>query len=192
MTDFMPFIGEPLALDLINTRFQTSAGPVDLLGTSDGLKAWLALEADRLAGFNGEEAAKLAETDLKAIHAVRTWAALAIDHVRRGEPPPQSALRGLNQARHAAPLLRELSWDGASVADASRRIGPFAARLAAHFAEATAELLCHPAVKTVRKCEAEDCIMLFLPTNPRRRWCLASRCGNRVRVARYYQRHKVP
>ncbi|MFF4211720.1 CGNR zinc finger domain-containing protein [Streptomyces sp. NPDC001796] len=33
--------------------------------------------------------------------------------------------------------------------------------------------------------------MLFLPAHPRRRWCSAARCGNRVRVARHYQRRKA-
>ena len=28
-----------------------------------------------------------------------------------------------------------------------------------------------------------------LPAHPRRRWCSPARCGNRARVARYYQRH---
>ncbi|WP_433464559.1 CGNR zinc finger domain-containing protein [Spirillospora sp. CA-128828] len=32
----------------------------------------------------------------------------------------------------------------------------------------------------------------FLPGHPRRRWCSAARCGNRVRVARHYQRHRLP
>ncbi|HEV2241669.1 MAG TPA: CGNR zinc finger domain-containing protein [Streptosporangiaceae bacterium] len=47
-----------------------------------------------------------------------------------------------------------------------------------------------PAVRRVRRCEGRDCRMLFLPANPRRRWCTPDVCGNRARVARYYQRHK--
>ncbi|MER5184162.1 CGNR zinc finger domain-containing protein [Streptomyces sp. NPDC002896] len=58
-------------------------------------------------------------------------------------------------------------------------------------AEAAAELLADPAVTKIRECEAEDCVMLFLAAHPRRRWCSAARCGNRVRVARHYQRHKA-
>ncbi|MEW2136730.1 CGNR zinc finger domain-containing protein [Streptomyces sp. NPDC005409] len=42
----------------------------------------------------------------------------------------------------------------------------------------------------VRACEAQDCVLLFLPAHPRRRWCVAPACGNRARVARYYARHK--
>jgi predicted RNA-binding Zn ribbon-like protein len=35
-----------------------------------------------------------------------------------------------------------------------------------------------------------QCRLLFLPAHPRRRWCSRVLCGNRVRVTRYYQRHK--
>ena len=47
-------------------------------------------------------------------------------------------------------------------------------------------------LEKVRECEAADCVMLFRPAHPRRRWCSPTRCGNRARVARYYQRHKPP
>ena len=57
-------------------------------------------------------------------------------------------------------------------------------------AEAAAGLLADPSVTKIRQCEADDCVLLFLPAHPRRRWCSAARCGNRVRVARHYQRHK--
>jgi predicted RNA-binding Zn ribbon-like protein len=57
-------------------------------------------------------------------------------------------------------------------------------------AEDAAALLAHPDAGLIRKCEAEDCVMLFVGNNARRRWCSATRCGNRVRVSRYYQRSK--
>ncbi|NEA22897.1 CGNR zinc finger domain-containing protein, partial [Actinomadura bangladeshensis] len=70
------------------------------------------------------------------------------------------------------------------------RRGGYGERLAAHLAEAAADLLADPAVGRVRECEADGCVMLFLPAHPRRRWCSATRCGNRARVARYYARRK--
>uniref|UniRef100_UPI000B043057 CGNR zinc finger domain-containing protein n=1 Tax=Actinomadura kijaniata TaxID=46161 RepID=UPI000B043057 len=79
---------------------------------------------------------------------------------------------------------------GSAVVAERRRTGPDGARLAAALAEAAADLLGDPAVTRVRRCEADDCVLLFLPAHPRRRWCSASRCGNRVRVARHYQRHR--
>lgn len=189
MEDPAPLTGEPLALDLVNTRPRAGGGQVDHIGSPEGLAAWLALEAERLAEPLAEEATP---ADLAAVHAVRDHAAAAIEAARQGKRPPPGALSGLNRAQGAAPAVKRLAWDGTAVAATARRTGPFGVRLAACLAEAAADLLADPAIAKVQGCEAEDCSILFLPANPRRRWCSAARCGNRIRVARYYNRHKGP
>jgi predicted RNA-binding Zn ribbon-like protein len=118
---------------------------------------------------------------------------LAIDLVNtRINPPsgPEDALQGLNRIQRAAPAIRELSWDGHSVVARTDRLGPPGVRLAADLAEAAAELLTGPTITAIRQCQALDCVALFIASNPRRRWCTPAICGNRVRVARYYKRHK--
>ncbi|MGW1085879.1 CGNR zinc finger domain-containing protein [Streptomyces sp. NPDC002596] len=182
-----PLTGEPLALDLVNTLPHTVVGPpVDHLADAAGLRVWLALQAGRLP-----EPGRITEADLVAIHQVRTYAVEAIGRARQGERPPQDALRGLNEAQLAAPAVRYAEWRDDRMAVESRRSGAFGAQVAAALAESVVDLLADPAFGSVRECEAADCTMLFLPAHPRRRWCSASRCGNRARVARYYQRHKT-
>lgn len=184
MTDLAPLTGEHLALDLINTR----PAPGDLLATTAGLHAWLALEAARLPGAESEVTA----ADLADVHAVREHIATAIDHARHKQRPPEATLRALTEAQRAAAPYRELSWQDGAVTATTRRPGTLGARLAAQLAEAAADLLTDPAITRIRECEAHDCVMLFLPAHPRRRWCSTSRCGNRARVARHYHRHKTP
>ncbi|WP_141580938.1 ABATE domain-containing protein [Actinomadura sp. WMMA1423] len=186
MSDPDPLIGEPPALDLVNTR------PVgaDLLATPDDLRAWLRLQADRSDEARAYAAAEIGAESLAAVRDVREHAARALDRVRRGEPPSAGDLEALNRAQRAAPAVTELVRDGRALLAARRRTGPPALRPAAWLAEAAAELLTDPAVTRVRQCEADDCVMLFLPAHPRRRWCSAARCGNRVRVARHYRRHR--
>lgn len=181
MSDVVPLTGEPLALDLVNTR--TAAG--DLLATPDDLRAWLDLQAARLP-----DAGSLDIHDVRAVHAVREYVANAVDRARHGERPAAADLAALNDAQRAAPAITELTWDGSAVTAARRRTGPPGARLAGWLAESAAGLLADPSVTKIRQCEADDCVLLFLPAHPRRRWCSAARCGNRVRVARHYQRHK--
>ncbi|WP_205870724.1 ABATE domain-containing protein, partial [Mycolicibacterium diernhoferi] len=41
MRDPRPHVGEPLALDLLNTRWMSPDGPRDLLENVDGLQIWL-------------------------------------------------------------------------------------------------------------------------------------------------------
>ncbi|MFD1930106.1 CGNR zinc finger domain-containing protein [Nonomuraea mangrovi] len=176
-------IGEPLALDLINTRPLDT----DLIATPDLLRRWLDLEADRLPGFDGV----LSEDDVTAVRGVRDHASAAVHALLSGERPGEAALRGLNDAQRAAPAVRELSWDGAALTATEVRTGPPGVRLAAALAEAAADLLGDQASGRIRQCEAHDCVMLFLPAHPRRRWCAAALCGNRARVARHYRRHRT-
>lgn len=128
--------------------------------------------------------------DLAAVRAVRAAATEAVAAARRGERPPDTALRRLNEAQLAAPAVRYAEWNGESVVAPARRSGPLGMRVAAALAEEVTELLADPALASIRECEAEHCTMLFVPAHPRRRWCSAARCGNRARVARYYRRHK--
>ncbi|MFI6515247.1 CGNR zinc finger domain-containing protein [Spirillospora sp. NPDC050679] len=183
MSDPVPLTGEPLALDLVNTR--TAVG--DLLAAPDDLRTWLELQAERLPGAHG---AALGPDDLAAVHAVREHTANALERARHGRPPAAADLAALNDAQRAAPAITELTWNGSAVTAGRGRTGPAGARLAARLAEAAADLLTDPAVTKIRQCEADDCVLLFLPAHPRRRWCSAARCGNRVRVARHYQRRK--
>ncbi|MER7728672.1 CGNR zinc finger domain-containing protein [Streptomyces sp. NPDC096323] len=184
-----PLTGELLALDLLNTLpYATDGPPVDHLADAAGLLAWLALEGARLPG--AADVREVTPDDLAAVRAVRAHATLAVDAARRGERPPESALRELNEAQLAAPAIRYAQWDGDAVVVTARRSGPPGTRVAAALAEEVAGLLADPALARIRECEAEDCTMLFVPAHPRRRWCSAARCGNRARVARYYRRHK--
>ncbi|MFI6108108.1 CGNR zinc finger domain-containing protein [Streptomyces sp. NPDC051310] len=190
MRDTEPLTGEPLALDLVNTRPASAEGRTDLLDTPERLAAWLALEESRLGSETG--GAVPTKADLAAVHAVRDHTETAVQALLHGQEPPAAALRALTQAQRAAPAVRELTWNGEAVTPAVRRTGPLGVRLAAVLAEAAADLLTDPALGRLKECEADDCVMLFLPAHPRRRWCSPARCGNRARVARYYQRHKQP
>ncbi|MDT0346907.1 CGNR zinc finger domain-containing protein [Streptomyces litchfieldiae] len=186
MSDSVALTGEPLALDLVNTR----PADGDLLTSPGELRAWLGLEADRFPEAAELAAGQLGAPELAAVREIRDHAARALDRARRGARPAAGDLAALNAAQRAAPAIGELGWDGEAVAVTHRRTGPARARLAAWLAEAAAGLLADPRVTEVRACEAEDCVLLFLPAHPRRRWCSAARCGNRVRVARHYRRHR--
>ncbi|MBB5084500.1 CGNR zinc finger domain-containing protein [Nonomuraea endophytica] len=178
MTD--PLTGEHLALDLVNTR--PSVG--DLLATPADLRHWLILQRGRLRDE------PVAERDVAQVRELRELVAVAVSHLRAGTAPPDEVLRALTQAQRMAPAYRELSWRDGAVAALPRRSGTPGERLVAQLADAAADLLAGPDAGRIRQCEGHDCVMLFVPAHPRRRWCSTARCGNRARVARHYQRHK--
>jgi predicted RNA-binding Zn ribbon-like protein len=181
----LPLIGEPLALDLVNTCPHTPDGPVDLLATRAGLAAWLDAQAERLPS----PLTRPSEAEVRRVVALRGHIATAIDHARRSQRPPQSSLKALTEAQKAAPMWQLLTWNGQAVTSTPERAGDAADRLLADLAYAATDLLTDHRVTLIRRCAGPDCTVLFLPDNPRRTWCSPTLCGNRVRVARYYQRH---
>jgi predicted RNA-binding Zn ribbon-like protein len=180
-----PLIGEPLALDLVNTCPHTPDGPVDLLATRAGLAAWLDAQAERLPS----PPTHLSDGDVGRVVALRDHLAIAIEHARRSQRPPQSSLNALTDAQKGAPAWHLLTWNGQAVTATPQRTGDAADRLLAALAYAATDLLTDRRVTSIRRCAGPDCAILFLPDNPRRQWCSPTLCGNRVRVARYYQRH---
>jgi predicted RNA-binding Zn ribbon-like protein len=184
--------GEPLALDLVNTVAGTAHGDVELLDSADAMREWLEIQRDRLTLSSGDGAGGGGDTDID-IEAVRTLRGEIASLVRaawEGGAPSRSGLAALTAAQRAAPAYTEPLWDGAALTAVQRRDGSATAVLLADLAAAAVELLADPGVTTIRECEGPNCHQIFLPTNPRRRWCRPAVCGNRARVARYYETHK--
>jgi predicted RNA-binding Zn ribbon-like protein len=179
--------GEPLALDLVNTRARTPSGAeYDVLATPGTFQPWLVKQAGRLAA----PGRPLTARDLAVLRELRGHVETALDAVRQAVPAPPEALTALNEALRVAPPYAYLEARGAVLVGGTRRDGSDLERLLTQLAEAALALLTDPGVGKVRQCEAPQCRMLFLPAHPRRRWCSPELCGNRIRVARYYQRHK--
>ncbi|NED94503.1 hypothetical protein G1H11_04180 [Phytoactinopolyspora alkaliphila] len=179
--------GEPLAVDLLNTRAQTSDGEVDALDSAEDFSAWLTAQGGRIRWVP----APLTRSGLDEIRALREHIRSAIDAARHGVAPGQATLDAITAAAREAPSYLGLKLDADAVVAIRHRDGEGLARFLAELAEAAAELITGQDVGRLRECEGPQCRMLFLPSHPRRRWCSPALCGNRVRVARYYQRHKT-
>jgi predicted RNA-binding Zn ribbon-like protein len=175
-------IGPPKSKRYI-TKWSRPSDSTDLLDNPGALQAWLTAQRDRLDIPDGK-------IDLGAVKALRAHITDAIHAARGGSPPPPEALRAINAAMRNAPLYQEVGWSGEAATTTARRHGDATAVLLGQLAGEAAALMASPSIGLVRRCQGPDCRMLFLPANPRRRWCSPSVCGNRARVARYYQRHK--
>lgn len=181
-----PLLGEPLALDLVNTRMHRGGAKVDLLEEPAALDAWLHAERDRI-GWEGPAR----EADLKAVRALRD----AIDTLFRArlegsESQPLAAVRSLNQALSAPVPGPRLAWTSAGPRKSPPAVNARRRALLRQLALDALDLLTGPTGERVRQCAHPDCILLFVATHPRRRWCSAALCGNRARVARHYQRQR--
>ncbi|PPK68553.1 CGNR zinc finger domain-containing protein [Actinokineospora auranticolor] len=159
-----PLVGEPLSLDLLNTRWAGPSGPHDALDTVDGLRAWLS-EADLPGTVDEPTLAALRETrdsilaaiggDTAGLDAVldRGRVRLCVEGDRIEVDP--AWLPSWLAARHCLDLLT-------TVPD------------------------------RIKACAGPTCVLHFLDTskNGSRRWCSMAGCGNRAKANRHYTRSR--
>ncbi|MFF4268893.1 CGNR zinc finger domain-containing protein [Streptomyces sp. NPDC001536] len=170
--DPRPLIGEPLALDLLNTRWMREGAVQDLLTDIDGLAVWLG--ANALDGRFEADALTLR-------HVLQTRDALR-GAVHEGAVAPLDAV--LEHGRIRATLTAEGPGEVPEFHDPTWGPAWLAAR---NYLE-----LLSAAPDRIRGCAHEACILHFFDTsrNGTRRWCSMAACGNRAKASRHYARTK--
>jgi predicted RNA-binding Zn ribbon-like protein len=167
--DPRPLVGEPLSLDLLNTRWNTG-GPHDLLIDTSGLATWL-----RSAGL--ADRCRADGDTLRAVLVAREAIHAAVE---------ESTFDMLNGVLDHGRVRRRLTEDGpvddADVADP--------AWIPAWLAADDYLRLLREAPDRVRACAHPHCVLYFYDTskNGTRRWCSMAACGNRAKAARHYAR----
>ena len=162
-----PLRGEPLSLDLVNTRWAAADGPVDLFDRPGAVAAWLAEHGLRGSARAVEGPLREARAALRAVldgtdGGAALDAVLAHGRVRR-------------RWRDGAPL---------DVAEVEPAWLPAWTAASAHLDLVVA------GPERVRRCAAGSCVLVFLDTsrNGTRRWCSMASCGSRAKAADYYRR----
>ncbi|MFF0445307.1 CGNR zinc finger domain-containing protein [Streptomyces sp. NPDC004609] len=180
--DPRPLTGEPLAIDLLNTRWIDAAGPHDLLDSVEGLAIWLDGAPVREALSDHTVTADAATLG----HLLRTRAAL--DALVAAPAPYEPEVRGALNAVLAHGRVRRalgpdtpvttVEWDEPSWAPAWAAADNWLRLLADR-------------PDRIRPCANPRCILHFydVSKNGTRRWCSMSGCGNRAKALRHYARH---
>jgi predicted RNA-binding Zn ribbon-like protein len=174
-----PLLGEPLSIELANTRYAVRGNPREGLDTADHLAGWL---RDVRLPTSGVDAADLAAA-VALRDAVRRLAAATVDD----EPLPADAVDLVN--RHAATPARwrELHADPEPRTVARSAGGDVATALSEIAADAV-DLFGGPRRHDLRACQGPGCVLYFIRSG-RREWC-SHGCGNRARAARHYARNR--
>jgi predicted RNA-binding Zn ribbon-like protein len=200
MTTTAPLLGEPLAVELMNTIWADRDGVHDALDTAAGLSGWLSAVAspevcaDPVTSALPPALSPSVRTDFTALRdALRVLAAASTQDTRPGASHAsrdlQQAVATVNRSCAAAPSWSQLSWPGAGRPrrQSVTARGPAESALS-RIAELAAELFGSGQAAELRACHGPGCVLYFLRDHPRREWCSAG-CGNRARVARHYARH---
>jgi len=164
-----PLTGEPLALDLVNTRWPVDGVMQDELDDPAGLAGWLrehGLESDRPERFLAP--LKTARTAIR-----RSLEEGADDEVNAVLAHARVRLRLADGAPAESVELDDEAWRPAWLA-----------------ARNYLELIRTAPPGRLRRCDGPTCVLWFLDIsrNGKRRWCSMAGCGNRAKAKAHYDR----
>ncbi|MGW4463897.1 CGNR zinc finger domain-containing protein [Micromonospora sp. NPDC004704] len=167
-----PLVGEPLALDLVNTEWVDHGHDVDLFAEPDGLRAWLTEH-----GLPGDPASVEAP-----LRRARTALRGILEHPGEQAEREINAILAHGALRHTLhrAQVREHHDVDSEWLPAWRAVSDYL------------DLLRRQPTR-IRRCGHPACVLYFYDTsrNGTRRWCSMDGCGSRTKAARHYQRHRT-
>ncbi|MFI9812725.1 CGNR zinc finger domain-containing protein [Saccharothrix variisporea] len=168
---------EPTAVRLLNTRWWDRGRVRDGLAEPDHLRRWVAAVRPEVPVRDGDLAAFRGLRD--ALHALA-------GHALGDDIAVEEPLAVVNAVVADAPSRLEYVLTPTGVARRTRRDATPVEGLLADIAEELLELLIDG---SLARCQAHGCRHFYAQKPRHRQWCSA-KCGNRVRVARHYQRRR--
>lgn len=185
-------LGEPLALDLVNTLKTAHTPPLDQFDADDAVEAFWSFEAARATEHTEHGEAPLAPLDAADTRRLRGLAIRLLTAIRAGESPAAADLAEANRLLAEAPRRVELAaGDAGLTAHTASPADGTADGTRAAVLRSLLEVAQAAAEGRLRECAADDCSQLFVATNAKRRWCTPEGCGNRARVARFAARARA-
>jgi predicted RNA-binding Zn ribbon-like protein len=190
------FLGNQLALDLLNTRPVIDGEPVELIPDFGSLLRWFQAaglvtpEQSAVLRGQGKEPQR-ARRLLSQILELREMLRREVISLEDGKLLHRATIGELNRLMREHPMRRTLAGSGASIRVEDSIVCDRLEDLVAPLAEAAARLFAECDRSRIRKCD--QCVLHFLDTSKKgtRRWCSMSLCGNRAKVAAYAQRNKA-
>ena len=184
------FVGNALWLDFVNTKIVDDGKPVDLLGSFDDLLAWLSEVGVPVQNHSWSAAQQ--KTLLESARKFRdTLRATAEQFYAKKEPSksPIELINSILACKWTSPRLKQ-SAHTFQRKYATKLIRP--EQILVPIAESVLELLCDGNTKLIKKCGNKECILYFYDStkNHKRRWCSMEGCGNRMKVAAYWERRR--
>jgi len=191
---------EPLPILLANTVSISRGRVEDALADPASVNRWVRATGEPLALFPPPSSSdQVGSSDAMRLvslrDAVRRLAAEKTRDPRLlGQSPVTdvaTATSIVNDGAAFGSVWPELQWHGPT---AFRRVvwagGTYVDALTTVIARQTTELMTSPQWDRLRPCLAPGCAYFFVKDHLRRQWCTAA-CGNRARVARHAQRHRI-
>jgi len=178
----LDLVGDHLALNFINTL--RAVEPFEVFQTDEDVMDWLRRTevAAPLKTGNWPRGALVARA-----RELRDITLKAVEARKAGKRPSLDALNSFLEDSTSHPQLVQRKSE---IEIEKVYSGRGVEGVLAPIAEAVADLLAHGDFELVRHCEGDHCILWFYDRTKahRRRWCSASGCGNRAKVAAFRAR----
>lgn len=189
--------GNHPCLDFINTEIIQSGERVSLLTDFASLVEWVGIvrlldPAEGAALIQRWGGTAEGQAALDQALAFRALLREMIEGMVAGQPVPPETVAEINQWLRHRVRCAHLIQDEKGFTLRSDLAFDEAIQLLALPAEAASDLLSRADFSLLKKCENPACILYFYDTtkNRARRWCSPHLCGNRMKVAAYYRRHR--
>ncbi|MEK3884654.1 CGNR zinc finger domain-containing protein [Paenibacillus sp. PL2-23] len=171
-----------VALDLVNTEVVKRGIRYDLLSTDRDVAEWFNVikESNLLFSHLWEEK-QFTGIGMSLLKELRGILRGGFEHIADGHQPKEDWIVQLEHLVKQAPLsFQFMNGSLLPIPEGSEE-----ASILSLIAFDTLQLLAQGDLLLLRRCANPDCVLLFMDTTGRRKWCSMSICGNRAKVARH-------
>ena len=190
------FLGNHRCLDFVNTEMIVKGDLTDLLENFDDLLSWLVqaklFSTPECRAMKAELNLGERESLLEQAKQIRATSRAFVERLAAGKAVPESAVRTINGFLARRSGYPELVRSKGGFEQRFHTVAAHKDNLLASLAQSASDLLCLPDKALIKKCGNAACILYFYDTskNHRRAWCSMRLCGNRMKVAAFFQRKK--
>lgn len=188
-TNQFPLISGHLSLDLVNTEVVRRGVRHNLLTSEKDLADWIKAMQDfgsiipeQISSVTGD----WLEQTLESILTLRVFLRGGYERIVDGYQPLNDWIVHLEKLIAEAPFIYRLIDEKLVAIPVGKPLDRLISLIAfdALNLHATGEL------STMKRCANPDCVLLFMDSSGRRKWCSMQICGNRKKVARFQNRHE--
>jgi predicted RNA-binding Zn ribbon-like protein len=184
-----PLISGQISIDLVNTEVVRHGTRHDLLTNSEHVLAWFNTLTKHSILFKEQFSKEIdhwAEDALSLLREVRSFLRERYEKIADGKELSSDWITHLELLIKQAPFTYQLI-DNKLI---PTPIGTPENALVALIAFDALKLFTSDQLSNIHRCANPDCVLLFIDTRGRRKWCSMKICGNREKVIRHQQRKK--
>ncbi|MEK5040445.1 CGNR zinc finger domain-containing protein [Sporosarcina sp. FSL K6-3457] len=182
-----PLISGNISIDLVNTEVVRHGTRHDLLTKTAHVLAWFyTLTRDDIIFKEqfGEDIEQWADDALPLLREMRAFLREGYEKMADGKELSTDWITHLESQIKKAPFAYQLKKNTLMPTP----IGKPENALTSLIALDALKLITSNQVSNIRRCANPDCVLLFIDTHGRRKWCSMNICGNRSKVTRHQQK----